>query len=121
MTNQQQLEEIEIRLLLEGVCEVWGYDFRNYDPASLKRRIHKCLHVEGLKTLPDLQKKVLHDESCMKRFLSTLTINVTEMFRDPAFYLAFRQKVVPWLATYPFIRLSVSGRQGVLQVKRYIP
>ncbi|MFH0774404.1 MAG: protein-glutamate O-methyltransferase CheR [bacterium] len=109
MTDKQQLEEIEIRLLLEGVFEVWGYDFRNYAPASLKRRIHKCLHDEGLKTIPALQEKVLHNEAEMKRLLNTLTISVTAMFRDPAFYLSFRQKVVPWLRTYPFIRIWVAG------------
>ncbi|MFH1562894.1 MAG: protein-glutamate O-methyltransferase CheR [Nitrospirota bacterium] len=109
MTDKQQLEDIEIRLFLEGVAEVWGYDFRNYAPASLKRRIHKCLHDEGLKTIPDVQKKVLHEETAMKRLLNTLTISVTAMFRDPLFYLAFRQKVVPWLRTYPFIRIWVAG------------
>ena len=109
MINKQHIEDIEIRLLLEGVCEVWGYDFRNYAPASLKRRIHVCLHNEGLKTITDLQKKVLHNEAEMKRFLNTLTISVTAMFRDPAFYLTFRQKVVPWLATYPFIRIWAAG------------
>ena len=109
MTDKQQLEEIEIQLLLGGVFEVCGYDFRNYAPASLKRRIHQCLHDEGLKTIPDLQKKVLHNETEMKRLLNTLTISVTAMFRDPAFYLTFRQKVVPWLRTYPFIRIWVAG------------
>lgn len=109
MTDKQQLEEIEIRLLLEGVFEVWGYDFRNYAPASLKRRIHKCLQDKGLKTIPALQEKVLHNEAEMKRFLNTITISVTAMFRDPAFYLTLRQRVVPWLATYPFIRIWVAG------------
>jgi chemotaxis protein methyltransferase CheR len=109
MTNNKQLEEIEIKLLLEGVSEVWGYDFRNYAPASLKRRIHAYIHNEGLKTISDVQAKVLYNEAQMKRFLNTLTISVTAMFRDPAFYLTFRQKVVPWLATYHFIRIWVAG------------
>ncbi|MEK7275023.1 MAG: protein-glutamate O-methyltransferase CheR [Candidatus Desantisbacteria bacterium] len=109
MTNNQQLEEIEITLLLDGVYEVCGYDFRSYAPASLKRRIHKYLHDEQLETITDLQKKVLHNESAMKRFLNTLTISVTDMFRDPAFFLILRQQVVPWLKTYPFIRIWVAG------------
>lgn len=109
MTNNQQLEDIEIRLLLEGVYEVWGYDFRNYAMASLKRRILRCLQNEKLNTLSDLQKRLLHDESAMRRFLNTITINVTAMFRDPAFYLTFRQKIVPWLKTYPFIRIWCAG------------
>ena len=109
MTDKQQLEGLEIKLLLEGVYEVSGYDFRSYAPASLKRRLHKYLHDERLETIPDLQKKVLHDKSAMKRLLNTLTISVTEMFRDPAFFLAFRQQVVPWLRTYPFIRIWAAG------------
>ncbi|MDI6782267.1 MAG: CheR family methyltransferase, partial [bacterium] len=109
MTDKQQLEEIEIKLLLEGVYEVCGYDFRNYAAASLKRRIHKYLHDERLETIPDVQKKVLHDKLAMKRLLNTLTISVTEMFRDPVFFLTFRQQVVPWLKTYPSIRIWVAG------------
>ncbi len=109
MTNKQQLEEIEIKLLLEGVYEISGYDFRNYAPASVRRRIHNYLHNEKLESIIDLQKKVLYDQSALKNFLNTLTITVTEMFRDPAFFLAIRQKVVPWLNTYPFIRIWIAG------------
>ncbi len=95
--------------MLDGVYEVCGYDFRSYALASIKRRIHKCLVDEHLETITDLQKKVLHDKAAMKRFLNTLTISVTDMFRDPAFFLIFRQQVVPWLKTYPFIRIWVAG------------
>lgn len=104
-----QLEELEIRLLLEGVFRHYGYDFRNYAMSSLKRRIAKLVHVEKLGSISALQEKVLRDESCMERLLLVLSINVTSMFRDPLFYMAFRTQVVPYLRTYPFIRIWHAG------------
>jgi chemotaxis protein methyltransferase CheR len=104
-----ELEEIEIQLLLEGVAQHYGYDFRNYALASLKRRIWNTMRAERVKTVSALQEKVLHDPACMERFLLALTVNVTAMFRDPGFYLAFRTKVVPMLRTYPFIRIWHAG------------
>lgn len=104
-----QLDELEIRLLLEGVFCHYGYDFRNYAMASLKRRIWKQILDEKLGSISALQDKVLHDPNCMERFLLTLSINVTSMFRDPLFYRAFRTRVVPYLRTYPFIRIWLAG------------
>ncbi|MBV9787748.1 MAG: protein-glutamate O-methyltransferase CheR [Chloroflexi bacterium] len=104
-----ELEEIEIQLLLEGVAQHYGYDFRNYALASLKRRIWNTMRAEQAKTVSALQEKVLHQPACMERFLLALTVNVTAMFRDPGFYLAFRTKVVPLLRTYPFIRIWHAG------------
>lgn len=104
-----ELEEIEIQLLLEGVAQHYGYDFRNYALASLKRRIWNTMRAEQAKTVSALQEKVLHQPACMERFLLALTVNVTAMFRDPGFYLAFRTKVVPMLRTYPFIRIWHAG------------
>lgn len=104
-----ELEEIEIQLLLEGVARFYGYDFRNYALASLKRRIFHVMRAERLTTISALQDKILHDPVCMERFLLALTVHVTSMFRDPQFYLAFRTKVVPLLRTYPFIRIWHAG------------
>ena len=104
-----ELEDIEIKLLLEGVFRYYGYDFRNYAPASLKRRIWKIIHLEHLTSISGLQEKILHDHTCLERFLLGLSVNVTAMFRDPSFYLAFRSKVVPLLRTYPFIRIWCAG------------
>ncbi|MFH7028753.1 MAG: CheR family methyltransferase [Heteroscytonema crispum UTEX LB 1556] len=104
-----KLEDIEIQLLLEGIFRYYGFDFRNYAPASLKRRIWKLIHEENLKTVSGLQEKVLHDPECMERFLLNLSVNVTAMFRNPDFFLAFRNKVVPILRTYPFIRIWHAG------------
>src|SRR6266480_5192386 len=99
------LEGIEIKLLTEGIYQHYGFDFRDYSLPSLKRRIWKRVYAEGLSTVSGLQEKVLHDAGCMERLLLDLSINTTAMFRDPSFYLAFRQKVVPVLRTYPFVRV----------------
>ena len=103
------LEEIELSLLLEGVFRQYGFDFREYAPASLRRRVWRRVFAEGLETISALQDKLLHDSACMERLLLDLSINVTAMFRDPAFYVAFREKVVPALRTYPFTRIWVAG------------
>lgn len=104
-----ELERIEIELLLEGVYRHWGYDFRAYAYASLRRRIWKRVRAEGLETVSALQTAVLHDSAVLDRLLMDLSVNVTAMFRDPGFYAAFREKVVPLLRTYPFIRLWHAG------------
>jgi chemotaxis protein methyltransferase CheR len=105
----QELEDIELQLLLEGVFRRYGFDFREYAPASLRRRVRRRVHAEGLATFAGLLDKLLHDPACMERLLLDLSINVTSMFRDPTFYLAFREKVVPQLRTYPFTRIWVAG------------
>ena len=104
-----ELEELEIELLLEAVYRRYGFDFRQYAVASLKRRLWRRLAAEGLTTISELQAKLLHDRQCMERLLLDLSINVTSMFRDPTFYSAFRQKVVPMLRTYPFTRIWCAG------------
>jgi chemotaxis protein methyltransferase CheR len=104
-----ELEEIELSLLLEGIYRHYGLDFRDYATASLKRRILETMLTEGASTFSAYQNKVLHDPACMDRLMLALSINVTEMFRDPSFYLTFRQKVVPLLRTYPFVRIWHAG------------
>ncbi len=107
--QQAKLEELETKLLLDGVFSYYGYDFRNYAVPSLKRRIADLLISEGLPNISSLQARVLRDLPCMERFIAKLSINVTSMFRDPAFYLTFRKKLVPYLKTYPFIRIWHAG------------
>jgi chemotaxis protein methyltransferase CheR len=102
-------ESIEIDLLLEGIYRRYGFDFRQYARASLRRRLYRRLALEGLHTLSGLQEQLLHDPGCMERLLLDLSINVTAMFRDPTFFRAFRTKVVPLLRTYPFIRIWSAG------------
>jgi chemotaxis protein methyltransferase CheR len=104
-----ELERIEIELLLEGIFRNYGFDFRAYAYASIRRRLWKRIEAEGLSTVSELQARVLHEPQLMEKLLLDLSINVTAMFRDPSFYVAFREKVVPLLRTYPFIRLWHAG------------
>jgi chemotaxis protein methyltransferase CheR len=108
-SERDDLEEIELSLLLEAVFRRYGFDFREYAAASLRRRVWRRAHAEGVATLSALQDRLLHDPQCMERLLLDLSINVTAMFRDPTFYVAFREKVVPQLRTYPFTRIWVAG------------
>jgi chemotaxis protein methyltransferase CheR len=107
--HRENLEEIEIQLLLEGIYRHYGYDFRNYALSSLRRRIWNVIQSESLGSVSGLQERVLHDPSYMERLLLGLSVNVTSMFRDPSFYVTFRNKVVPILRTYPFIRIWHAG------------
>jgi len=107
--EQNELEDIEIALLLEGLYRYYGFDFREYSPASLKRRILERMRAEKLATVSSFQEMVLHDPACMERLLLGLSVHVTSMFRDPEFYLTFRQKVVPILKTYPTVRIWHAG------------
>ena len=104
-----ELEQIEIELLLEGIYQHYGFDFRSYAYASIRRRLWKRIEAEGLSTISALQDGVLHDSDLMERLLLDLSINVTAMFRDPGFYRVFREQVVPTLRTYPFIRIWHAG------------
>ncbi|HEV2145872.1 MAG TPA: protein-glutamate O-methyltransferase CheR [Longimicrobiaceae bacterium] len=104
-----ELERIEVELLMEGIFRHYGFDFRSYAYASLRRRLWKRIGAEGLSTVSALQERVLHDPDAMERLLMDLSVNVTSMFRDPNFYKAFRTGVVPLLRTYPFIRVWHAG------------
>jgi chemotaxis protein methyltransferase CheR len=104
-----ELEELEIRLLLEGIFAHYGFDFRDYALASIRRRIATQMRAESVPSVSGLQDRVLHDPACMERLLLALTVHVTSMFRDPSFYAAFRERVVPVLRTYPFVRIWHAG------------
>lgn len=109
--NQEVIDtkDIEVELLLQAVFLKYGYDFRNYSKAHLKRRINQRLQISGLSTISELQNKILWDRPFFRTFLQDLSINVTEMFRDPEFYLAFRKKVVSDLKTYARIKVWHAG------------
>jgi chemotaxis protein methyltransferase CheR len=102
-------EAAELRLLTEAVYERYGLDFRDYAYSSLKRRILRSVAEESTGTIAALREKVLSDPAAMHRLQNGLTIHVTAMFRDPGFFLAFREKIVPVLRTYPFLRFWVAG------------
>lgn len=107
--STDQLEKLEIELLLKGLYEWCGYDFRNYAYHSMRRRIWHRVHAEKLTSITALLDKLLHDPECLQRTISDFTIHVTEMFRDPLFFLHFRNEVVPLLQTYPSIRIWHAG------------
>ena len=109
LTYNPDLERLEIELLLEGVFRHYGFDFRAYAYASIRRRLWKRVEGEGLRTISGLQDRILHDPEAMERLLLDLSGNVTAMFRDPSFYKEFREQVVPLLRTYPFIRIWHAG------------
>ena len=103
------VEVLELDLLLEGVFRRYGYDFRDYARTSMRRRVAGIMRAEGAPTLSALQDRVLHDPAAWERFLKGISVNVSAMFRDPRFFLAFRQHAVPLLRTYPFIRIWQAG------------
>ena len=102
-------ETIEIDLLIEAIYKKYGYDFRNYSRASLNRRVKNKLNRSGLDSISAMQHRLLYDKSFFESVLLDLTINVTEMFRDPSFYCAVREKVIPILKTYPFFKIWHAG------------
>ncbi len=108
-TSAIDIEAIEIRLLLEGIFQTYGYDFREYADASLRRRLTLWLHKSGLGSFSEAQARVLRDRDLFISLQEGITVNVSEMFRDPQFFKALRKEVVPHLKTYPFVKIWVAG------------
>lgn len=107
-----KIEDIEIRLLLEALYVRYHYDFRNYAMASVKRRLRQAREQLGFPTISAIQESVLHDEAMLPRLLGYLTVQVSEMFRDPSYFRALREKVVPHLKTYPSLKIWIAGCSG---------
>jgi len=103
------LEEVEVGLLLEGVYRHYGYDFRNYARSSLRRRLRHLMLANGLSSISDLTEKILHDPAWFDQLLAAFSINVSAMFRDPPFFATVRERLVPILRTYPFVRIWHAG------------
>jgi chemotaxis protein methyltransferase CheR len=101
--------DLELHLLLEAVYRVSGFDFREYAPATLKRRIAERVRGEGCTTISGLLERVLHEPPAMGRFVDALTHNASSPFREPQFFTAFRERVLPRLRTFPHVRLWVIG------------
>lgn len=105
----EKTEDLEIRLLLEAIYWKYHYDFRGYSMASIKRRLSQaCIHF-NCDTISKLQDRVLHDTSIFPKLLGYLTIQVSELFRDPSYFRAIREKVIPHLGTYPSLKIWVAG------------
>ncbi|WP_246797447.1 CheR family methyltransferase [Burkholderia perseverans] len=101
--------DIELKLLLEAIYQKYQHDFRHYAPSSLRRRLSQALAEFGLPTLSQLQDRILRDETEFTRLFQYLTVQVSDMFRDPPYFLALREHVLPLLRTYPSIKVWVAG------------
>ena len=101
--------DIEMRLLLDALYLRYHYDFRSYATPSLKRRLRAALPHYGCDTLSQLQDRVLHEPALFPGLLDYLTVHVSEMFRDPAYFRTLREKVVPLLRTWPSLKIWVAG------------
>ena len=101
--------DIEQRLLIDAIYYQYHFDFRGYAQASLKRRLQAALIHFGCKTVSQLQDRVLHDRETFPALLEYLTVQVSEMFRDPSYFRSLREQVVPLLRTYPSFKIWVAG------------
>jgi chemotaxis protein methyltransferase CheR len=102
-------QNLEIELLIEAIFKRYGYDFRDYNKAHIRRRILFRTAALGLRSISELQHKVLHENDFFDLILKDLSINVTEMYRDPGFYASLRKEVLPMLKTYPYVKLWLAG------------
>lgn len=107
--NIIETQNLEIELLLEGLYREHGYDFRNYNRVHIKRRLEYRMQTAGLKYFSELIPLIMHDKIFFNNLLLDLSINVTEMFRDPDFFKSLRENIVPVLKTYPFIKTWHAG------------
>jgi chemotaxis protein methyltransferase CheR len=108
-TTVEAVAALEVRLFLEAVHERYGYDLRDYALPSMSRRVHAALARSGLSDIGALQHRVLTDADAFALVLADLTVPVTELFRDPSFYRALRERVVPVLRTYPLLNVWHAG------------
>ena len=105
----EDVEDIEIQLLIEALYRRYHYDFRHYAKASIKRRLKQARQQLGFRSFSELQDAALHDSAMVPRLLDFLTVQVSEMFRDPGYYRAIREMVAPHLRTYPSLKVWIAG------------
>jgi chemotaxis protein methyltransferase CheR len=103
------IRDEEVEILLTDMLDTYGYDFNDYSKASLKRRINRLFTLDSFPSFAEFRYRLRNDETYLKRFVEEITVNVTEMFRDPSFYETLRKEVLPVLATYPLIRIWHAG------------
>ena len=108
-TEENVITDEQIEQLLTDALELYGYDFTNYSKASVKRRINRLFTLDRFPSFAELRYRLRNDKDYLNRFVESISVNVTEMFRDPMFYLALRNHVLPQLATYPYIRIWHAG------------
>jgi len=101
--------DLELGLLLEAVQRTSGYDFRDYSPALMRRRVQERVRAERVATISGLQERVLHEPGAIERFIDAMTYNASTPFREPMFFATFRERILPRLRTFPFVRIWVAG------------
>lgn len=109
MIEPNLIKDEELIILLNDVAELYGYDFTQYSKASIKRRVNRLCILDKITSFAELRYLIINTPSYLQRFIEEITVNVTEMFRDPSFYKALRENVLPQLGTYPFIRIWLAG------------
>jgi chemotaxis protein methyltransferase CheR len=109
MMNREKTEDIELQLLLEAIYRKYDFDFRGYSMASVKRRMSQGLQRLGCRSFSMLQDQILHDPAALPQVLNYLTIQVSDLFRDPSYFRALRAQVCPHLKTYPSLKVWVAG------------
>ena len=109
MDKTSENEKLEFELILQAIYQKYGYDFRDYAKASIRRRLRYRLSQSNLKTISEMQHKLLYDKKFFDTLLLDLTINVTEMFRDPSFFKTLRDTVIPELKKQSFIKVWHAG------------
>ncbi len=108
-TEEHIVTDEQVEQLLTDALEIYGYDFTNYSKASVKRRINRLFAIDRFPSFAELRYRLRNDKTYLNHFVESISVNVTEMFRDPMFYLALRNVVLPQLATYPYIRIWHAG------------
>jgi chemotaxis protein methyltransferase CheR len=109
LEQERKTQDIELELLLEAIFRKYKYDFRQYSRASLRRRLQGAMSALDAKSISGVQDIILRDNSAFARLLQYFTVPVTEMFRDPHYFRAVREIVVPHLKTYPSLKIWVAG------------
>lgn len=103
------IKDEEIETLLNDLIDIHGYDFTGYSRASLKRRLNRLIMLDRFPSFAEFRYRLRDDKNYLKRFVEEITVNVTEMFRDADFYITLREKIIPMLASKPFIRIWHAG------------
>lgn len=105
----QTVKDEDVETLLMDLHKEHGYDFSDYSRASMKRRLNRLVAIDKFPSFAEMRYRLIHDPFYLRRFIEEITVNVTEMFRDPDFFKYLRQHIIPTLGTYPFIRIWIAG------------
>ena len=103
------VKDEELEYLIKDVYDLYGYDFSLYSRASFKRRVNRICLIDKFTSFAELRYTLINEPNYLKRFIEEVTVNVTEMFRDPYFFKELRENILPQLGTYPLIRIWIAG------------